>query len=101
MKGLGNYSFQKLERKPGTVVSYRGDRAVVRFRDGSTFAMPAQGLRDAQIPEGGHFVMTVRRTATGISDVQIEAPPPTRATTPSSSMGKVYLRAGRRVHTRK
>jgi hypothetical protein len=101
VKGLGNYSFPKVERKPGTVVSYRGDRAVVRFRDGATFAMPAKDLLSAQIQEGGHFVMVVMRSGASISEIRIEPPPPSRTSTPTSGIGKVYLRAGRRVHTRK
>jgi len=101
VKGLGNYSFQQTERKPGIVISYRGDRAVVRFRDGSTFGMPASDLRAHHIVEGGHFVLVVVRSGAKVVEVRVEPPPPTRDTSPSSAMGKVYLRAGRRVHTRK
>ena len=101
MKGLGNYSFQQTERKPGVVVLYRGDRAVVRFRDGSTFGLPAQDLRSAQIEEGGHFVMVVVRSGAAVVEIKIEPPQPTRDTSPISNIGKVYTRAGRRIHTRK
>lgn len=101
VKGLGNYSFQQTERRPGTVVSYRGDRAVVRFRDGSTFGMPAQDLKAAEIVEGGHFVMVVVRSGASIVEVKVEPPPPSRETSPTSAPGKVYMRAGRRIHTRK
>ena len=101
MKGLGNYSFQQTERKPGIVISYRGDRAVVRFRDGSSFGMPAADLHAHHIAEGGHFVLVVVRSGAKVVEVRVEPPPPTRETSPASVMGKVYLRAGRRVHTRK
>ena len=102
MKGLGNYRHQRqVERKPGVLMLYRGNRAVVRFHNGDTFALPAEPLRKANIEPQGHFIMVVVRSGKKVVEVRVEPPPPPRTRLHRTSPTKFMVRAGRKVVTRK
>lgn len=60
LRGLGSYATPappREERKPAMVVKYQGERAHVRFHDGSTYTIPSKLMRSIDIPEGGQFTL--------------------------------------------
>lgn len=102
MKGLGNYRFlPQTERKLGQLVTYRGDRAVVRFRSGETYALPAEPLRKIKVEEGGRFVLLITRLADTVTEIRVEPPPEPRPARAQRDEPKVQKRVGRKLVTRK
>lgn len=104
LRGLGNYSqaqAQRVERRPAMIVKYQGQRAHIRFHDGTTYGMPASPLQAIGIPEGGTFVLVTTwlgKTPVGVSvERPADARPPSgrRSLTP-----KVIVRDGRKMITR-
>lgn len=102
MKGLGNYRNVGVteERRHGVLVMYRGDRAVVRFHNGDTFAVPADKLKSLGVEPDGRFVMTVSFAGGAVRGVRFEQPAQARPQTDSRQAPKIYRRDGRRVVTR-
>lgn len=103
IRGLGNYSTpqQRIERRPAMVVKYQGQRAHIRFHDGTTYAMPSAPLTQIGIPEGGMFVLVTTWTGKVPVDSRVEAPHETRP--PVDRRGgtpKIVVRDGRRMITR-
>jgi hypothetical protein len=102
VKGLGNYRFPaQIERKLGQLVMYRGERAVVRFRSGETYALPAAPLRKIDIEPGGRFVLLVTRRGETVTEIRVEQPPEARPAMPKREDPKVQQRVGRKLITRK
>jgi hypothetical protein len=102
VKGLGNYRFPpQTERKLGYLVMYRGPRAVVRFRSGETYSIPAPPLRKIGIEPGGRFVFIVVRVGKTVKEIRVEIPPAARPARPKREGPKVQNRVGRKLVTRK
>lgn len=102
MKGIGNYRFrEQVERRPGVVVSYRGNRAIVRFHNGQTYGLPAARLKELEVPEGGYFMMVITTVGRAVRDIRIEASAPPNPMVAQRALAKVYQRDGKRVVTRK
>jgi hypothetical protein len=100
--GLGSYSVgRQIERKPGALVAYQGNRAIVRFHNGDTFALPSAPLQKAAIQPGGYFVMVVVRSGKQVVQVSVEPPPPPRLQLRPTAPTKVMVKTGRKVVTRK
>ena len=93
---------QNQERKLGRLRFIQGDRASVVFRDGMSYALPAEPFRKlGLVAPGANFVLVVTRKADAVLDVRIEAvldprPPVGRSLTPP-----VYVKTGRKVATRR
>jgi hypothetical protein len=107
VKGLGNYRFQRgaaapnIERRPGILLMYRGAKALVRFHDGGTYAIPAAPLKKIGIAPKQRFRMLVIRDRGKVLDVRVEPLPEARPSRPEQSMPKVQMRNGRKLTTRK
>jgi hypothetical protein len=101
VKGLGNYRFPTEERRPAMLLRYRGSQALVRFHNGSTFAIPAKPLRKLEIEPETRFLLIVTRVGKAIQDIRVErfaAPRPARQ---KSVTPKIMLKSGRRLITRR
>jgi hypothetical protein len=102
MKGLGNYRFQRQEeRKPVTLLSYRGAQALVRLHNGSTFAIPAKPLKALNIEPQTRFLLIIVRCGKRVEDIRVERfiearPARAKAVTP-----KILMKDGRRLITRR
>lgn len=78
MKALGNYRIRsQIERRLGTVVSYDGPKAVVRFQDG-IYSLPAEKLREVGVAEGGRFVLLIERRGGEVVSVRVDRAPEAR-----------------------
>lgn len=102
MRWLGSYRSAKfdVERKPGQLIDYRGDRAMVRFHDGQTFAVPARPLKGINIRPQERFMFIVKRLNGEIVDVRAERmaaprPPQRKRGTP-----KIMVKEGKKLITR-
>lgn len=109
MKGLGNYRFQpkaaaareNVERIPAWLLAYRGDRALVRFHDGTSYSIPAAPLKKIGVQSEQRFMLVVTRVNGSVKEYRVEPmalPRPPRA---ASAMPKVVVRSGRKMVTRK
>lgn len=92
---------EQVERKPGTLLSFKGSKAIVRFHDGMTYGLPAVPFKRLSIAEGARFVLVVRRVGRAIIEVRVERPAEARPARPRQATPKVYLREGRKLATRK
>lgn len=91
-----------LERKLGRLRFIQGDRASVVFRDGMSYALPADPFRRlGLIQPGANFVMVVSRKADAVLDVKIEALPDPRPPVVCTTTPQVYIKIGRKVATRR
>jgi len=61
LRGIGGYTSStpssRTERRPAMVVRYQGQRAHVRFHDGTTYGMPSGPLVQIGVPEGATFIL--------------------------------------------
>lgn len=80
---------------------YRGDKAVVRFHNGTTYALPAEPLRKVGIQPQGRFVLLVTRVGGDVSDISVEPPPKARPPMPRRPTPKVMVKDGRKLITRR
>jgi len=102
VKGLGNYRFRpQVERRLGTLVAYRGKRAVVRFHNGLTYALPAEPMEKLDLKAGGRFVLLITRMGGEVADVRVEPPPQARPALPRQATPKVLVKDGRKLITRR
>ena len=107
MKGLGNYRFQRgpaaqnIERRLGVLLMYRGPKAVVRFHDGSTYAIPAAPLKKIGVVPEERFRMIVVREGGEVREVRVERLAAARPPRVGQAMPKVQMRDGRKLTTRK
>jgi hypothetical protein len=102
VKGLGNYSFQGgVERKPGVLIMFRGNNAVVRFHNGTTYTLPAAPLRQIGIAEGDHFMLVVVRKGKRVVEVRAEPITKARPRRARQATPRVYRKMGRKVVTRR
>lgn len=102
MKGLGNYRFrQQVERRLGTLVQFRGEKAVVRFHNGMTYAMPAEPMKKIGVEPGTRFVLLVTRSGGEVVGVRVERPPKARPALPEREQPKVLVKTGRKLITRR
>lgn len=102
MKGYGSYRFQdSVERKPGVLLLYRGDRGIVRFHDGLTQALPAKPLRDVGVEPDGRFVLVVVRRGPDLQEVRVEPIAAARPRVTPRAPAKVVVRQGRKLVTRR
>ena len=101
VRGYGNYRFApQVERKPATLLIYRGQKAVVRFHDGTTYAIPAPPLRKLDVKPQQRFVLVVTRVAGDVRDVRVEPLAAARPRRTRRPLAKVLVRDGRAVSTR-
>lgn len=90
-------SYQTRERVVGQILLIRGDSATVRFRDGTTFSMPAKLFVGIQ----KHFVLVKTYTGGRLVNVGVEPLAPA-TTSPSPKEVKVMQRdASGNVTTRR
>ena len=102
MKGLGNYRFPpNEERKPAVMLSYKGSRAIVRFHNGATFAIPAAPLKKLGVSPGDRFLLIVHRVGKRVKDIRVERIPEARPARPKGVTPKIMFKAGRRLITRR
>lgn len=102
MKGFGNYRFApQVERKPATLLVYRGSKAVVRFHDGTTYAIPSQPLRKISVKPEERFVMMITRVAGKVQEVRVEPLAEARPARIMRAMPKVVVKDGKKLITRK
>lgn len=105
MKGLGNYRFHRgapnIERTPAVLLSYRGHRAVVRFHDGTTYAIPAAPLKKIGVTPTQRFRLITVREGGEVRDVRVERMPEARPARQRATTPKVQVREGRKLTTRK
>lgn len=102
MRGYGNYRFApQVERKPARLILYRGPRAVVRFHDGLTHAIPAKPLRKLDIQPEQLFMLIITRVAGDVRDVRVEPIADARPAQHAATTPKVVVRQGRKLITRK
>lgn len=106
MKGLGNYRFQDqnrttVERRPGQLLLYRGRRAVVRFGDGGTYSVPADGLKREHIEPKQRFVMVITRAGKKIQGIRYEPLAPPMPNPKKQVLPKVMVRDGKKLTTRR
>jgi len=80
---------------------YRGKKAVVRFHNGTTYALPAEPMKKVGIKKGGRFVLLVTRSAGNVVEVRIEPPPRARPPLPRRPTPKVVVKDGRKLITRR
>lgn len=85
----------------GTLLFFRGERAVVRFRDGTTVALPAAVFVALGLERGAVFTLVTLRNGGKVVDVRVEAmrpagQKPARLVTPM-----VKVRRGKAVITRR
>jgi len=102
-QGIGNYSegAPRIERKPATVVSYQGPRALIRFFDGMAYAMPSAPLQQLGLSEGTRFMLIVVWQGRRPIDVHVEPIAPGRPALDRRGTPKVYVRNGQRLATRR
>lgn len=104
LRGLGNYATTqtpRVERRPAMVVKYQGQRAHIRFHDGTTYGMPAVPLRQVGIPEGGTFVIVTTWLGKTPIESRVEPPAVARpALDRRSGTPKIVVRSGRKLVTR-
>ncbi len=109
MKGLGNYRFHRrkrkaqpnVERRPAVLLEYRGQKAVVRFHDGSTYGIPAAPLKKIGVQPKQRFFLIVVRLSGNVQEVRVEAMAPPRPSRARQAMPKVVVRDGKKLTTRK
>ena len=101
MKGLGNYRFgHSVERKPGVLMMYRGGKAVVRFHNGSTYALPAESMKKLGLEPDMRFILVVVRDGKSVIEVRVELTE-ARPARPRQTTPRVYHRDGQKLITRK
>jgi len=105
LRGLGNYSTQqpavRVERRPAMVVKYQGQRAHIRFHDGTTYGMPSGPLMQIGVPEGGTFFLVTKWSGKTPVESQVEPPhDPRPASDRRSGTPKIVVRDGRKMITR-
>lgn len=108
MKGLGNYRFhpkaaprENIERIPAWLLGYRGDRALVRFHDGTAYSIPADPLKKIGVEPEQRFLLLITRVNGVVREYRVEALAPPRPPRPGSVMPKVVVRDGKKMTTRK
>lgn len=103
VKHVGNYSegTPRVERKPATVVSYQGPRALIRFFDGLAYAMPSAPLRQLNLVEGTRFMMVIVWHGRRPASVRVEPIAPGRPALDRHGTPKVYIRVGQKMATRR
>lgn len=104
LRGLGSYSSTqqpRIERRPAMVVRYQGQRAHIRFHDGTTYGMPSAPLMQIGVPEGGTFIIVTTWVGKVPTDSRVEALPSARPPSDRrSGTPKIVVRDGRKMITR-
>jgi hypothetical protein len=106
LRGLGNYSTQvprveRVERRLAMVVRYLGERAHIRFHDGTTYGMPSSPLIQIGVPEGGTFIIVTHWQGKTPVKSSVELPHDRRPTASRrSGTPKIIARDGRKMITR-
>jgi len=121
LRGLGSYSTQpqpriqpriqpqiqpriqppRVERRPAMVVRYQGQRAHIRFHDGTTYAMPSAPLMQIGIPEGGLFTIVTGWVGKTPVESRVEPPhDPRPASDRRNVTPKIVDRNGKKMITR-
>ncbi len=75
-----------VERRPGFVLAKNGRGVSVRFRDGTTYSMPAEPFESQGVGPGQNFVLVLTYAGRTLQGVRVEPtvprPATIRATTP-------------------
>jgi len=104
LRGLGSYSTPqqpRIERRPAMVVRYQGQRAHIRFHDGTTYGMPSGPLMQIGIPEGGTFIIVTSWVGKTPMESRVEPlHDPRPASDRRNGTPKVIVRDGRKMITR-
>jgi len=102
VKALGNYRFAtRHERRPGTLVGYRGQRAMVRFHNGDTFAIPSEPLKAIGVASGELFMLVIIRRGKKIVDIRVEQFADPRPARQKAMTPKIMAKTNGRMITRK
>lgn len=102
MRGYGNYRFApQVERKPATLVVFRGPKAVVRFHDGMTYAIPSAPLKKIGVTPEQRFMLVITRVAGDVRDVRVEPLARARPARQRRALPKVVVKDGKKLITRK
>ena len=80
---------------------YTGPRALVRFHNGTTYAMPSAPLRELGLKPDERFILSITWEDGRVKDVKVERPHPKRPLTRKGATPKIMERTGRRVRTRR
>ena len=105
LRGLGSYTTvqpaPRIERRPAMVVRYQGQRAHVRFHDGTTYGMPSAPLLQAGILEGGTFTLVTNWVGKTPASSHVERPHDARPPLDRrSGTPKIVDRNGKKMITR-
>jgi hypothetical protein len=104
LRGLGSYTTvqpaPRVERRPAMVVRYQGQRAHVRFHDGTTYGMPSAPLLQVGIPEGGMFTLVTKWVGKTPVSSHVERPHDARPALGRRGTPKIIVRDGRKMITR-
>lgn len=83
------------QRRPVTVLGYRGSRASVRFHDGTTYAVPSAPLLALGVKEGERVVMIVSTATQRVVGVRYELFADARPAQERRGTPRIYARHGR------
>jgi hypothetical protein len=83
------------QRRPITVLAYRGSKAAVRFHDGTTYAVPSAPLVALGVKEGERVVMIVTTAAQRVAGVRYEPFADARPALEKKGTPRIYARHGR------
>jgi hypothetical protein len=90
-----------VERRPGIVLTKNGRGVVVRFRDGTTYSMPAEPFEKQGVEVGHNFVLVLSYAGRTLQGVRIE-PTIAREAAAARAVPKIQVRDLRgRLTTRK
>lgn len=83
------------------LLSYKGSRALVRFHNGATFAIPSKPLKKLGIEPQTRFLLIVKRLGKKVQDIRVERFTEARPPRAKSMTPKIMLKEGRRLITRR
>lgn len=92
-----------IERLFGALMTYQGPSALITFREGYTYSMPAAPFRRLGIVPGERIRLLVRRVSGRVVGVRVEAIAPSRPARADKQgpRPKVQVRRGRKLITRR
>lgn len=107
MKAIGNYRqaqpapATQSERRVAQLVSYQGNRATVRFLDGTVYALPSEPLIKLELVPSEMFLLVTEYRGRKVDSVRVERQAEARGAAPERAQPKIMVRSGLKVTTRR